>query len=207
MTTNNLLFQPIQKLISSLDCSTISSERKEVLQPLIEFLKKKKQEQSLVNLQFICTHNSRRSHLSQIWTQTIADYFNFPNIHCYSGGTEETALFSQIVETLKTNGFQITAISQGENPIYSIKYSENSVPIIGFSKTVHHSFNPSSDFVAIMTCSQADKECPIIKGAVTRIPIPFEDPKLFDNTPQQAEKYLERSMQIATEMYYVFSEI
>ncbi len=207
MTETTPLFEPIKNFISSLDCSTISSERKEILQPFIKFLKKKKQELSIVNIQFICTHNSRRSHLAQIWTQTIADYFHFPNIHCYSGGTEETALFPQIVETLKMNGFQITPISQGKNPIYNIKYGANTTPIIGFSKTVHHCFNPSSDFVAIMTCSQADEECPIIKGATIRIPIPFEDPKLFDNTPQQQEKYLERSKQIATEMYYVFSEV
>ncbi len=207
MTTTTPLFEPIKTFISSLDCSTISSERKEILRPFIEFLKKKKQEQATVNLQFICTHNSRRSHLSQIWAQTMADYFDFPNIHCYSGGTEETALFHQIVTTLIDTGFQITPISQGKNPIYSIKYGENATPIIGFSKTVHHGFNPSSDFVAIMTCSQADKECPTIKGATIRMPIPFDDPKSFDNTPQQQEKYLERSKQIATEMYYVFSEV
>ncbi len=43
-----------------------------------------------------------------------------------------------------------------------------------------------------------------IAGAEKRIPITFEDPKAFDNTPQQAEKYEERSLQIATEMFYVF---
>ncbi len=203
---NNNFFNSLKKLISSLDCSTISKERKEILHPFIQLLKEKKEQQSIINLQFICTHNSRRSHLSQIWAQTIADYFNFPTIHCYSGGTEQTALFPQIVETLKSNGFQINAISEGKNPIYCIKYGENATPIIGFSKTVQHNFNPATNFIAIMTCSQADKECPIINGAEARISIPFEDPKLFDNTPQQQEKYLERSIQIATEMYYVFSK-
>jgi len=58
-----------------------------------------------------------------------------------------------------------------------------------------------------MTCSQADEGCPFVPGAAVRIPITFEDPKAFDNTPLQAAKYAQRSMQIATEMFYVFSKI
>ena len=58
-----------------------------------------------------------------------------------------------------------------------------------------------------MTCSNADVGCPFIQGAEKRIPITFEDPKAFDNTPLQKEKYHERSIQIATELCYVFSQI
>ena len=91
--------------------------------------------------------------------------------------------------------------------MYSIKFAENEAPIIGFSKTLDSPFNPASEFAAIMTCSQADGGCPFIAGAEKRISITFEDPKMFDNTPQQAEKYNERSVQIATELFYVFSQI
>ena len=58
-----------------------------------------------------------------------------------------------------------------------------------------------------MTCDSANEACPIVFGASIRIPIMFLDPKAFDNTPQQAEKYQERSLQIATELKYVFSKI
>lgn len=58
-----------------------------------------------------------------------------------------------------------------------------------------------------MTCSEADGGCPFIAGAERRIALTYEDPKAFDNTPQQAEKYWERSVQIATELYYVFAQI
>ena len=98
-------------------------------------------------------------------------------------------------------------ISEGNNPIFSIKYAENESPVVGFSKKFDNPFNPQSEFAAIMTCSQADNDCPFIPGAEKRIPIPFEDPKLFDNTPQQNEKYKERSLQIASELFYVFSQI
>jgi arsenate reductase len=116
-------------------------------------------------------------------------------------------MFPMVAETLAKQGFQIKKIADGTNPVYTVKYAENEHPIIGFSKTYNDHFNPQSEFVAIMTCSQADGGCPFIAGAEKRIPITFEDPKAFDNTPQQAEKYEERSLQIATEMFYVFSQI
>jgi arsenate reductase len=137
----------------------------------------------------------------------MANYFNIKNVFCYSGGTKSTALFPMVAETLQNSGFQINTISKNDNPVYSIKYADNEHPIIGFSKKLDDDFNPKSEFAAIMTCSQADGGCPFIAGAEKRIPITFEDPKAFDNTPQQAEKYNERSLQIATELFYVFSQI
>jgi len=137
----------------------------------------------------------------------MACYFKVKNVFCYSGGTEATALFPMVAETLQNAGFVIQKLSKNQNPVYSIKYSVNEHPIIGFSKKFDHQFNPESRFAAIMTCSQADEGCPFIAGAEERIPITFEDPKVFDNTAQQAAKYNERSLQIATELFYVFSQI
>ena len=206
-TTKPTLFLEIENSIKELDPQTISNERKEVLQPLTDFIQSKVSENQVIRLNFICTHNSRRSHLSQVWAQTMANYFNIKNVFCYSGGTEATTLFPMVAETLQNSGFQIKTISNNDNTVYSIKYADNEHPIIGFSKKLDDDFNPKSEFAAIMTCSQADGGCPFIAGAEKRIPITFEDPKVFDNTPQQAEKYKERSLQIATEMFYVFSQI
>jgi arsenate reductase len=205
--TKSILFTEIEKIIANFDFQTITAERKIVLQPLIDFIQNKVTKQQEVRLNLICTHNSRRSHLSQVWTQTAAAHFNIKNVFCYSGGTEATALFPMAAKTLEQSGFKIKTIAAGNNPIYAIKYGENEHPIIGFSKTYDDNFNPQSEFAAILTCSQADGGCPFIAGAETRIPITFEDPKAFDNTPLQAEKYQERSLQIATEMFYVFSQI
>jgi arsenate reductase len=201
------LFLEIENLIKRLEPEIISDERKAILKPLTDFIQSKVSSHQEIRINFICTHNSRRSHLSQVWAQTMAHYFNIKNVFCYSGGTEATALFPMAKETLKNTGFQIKTLSEGENPVYSIKYAENEHPIIGFSKKLEDDFNPKSEFAAIMTCSQADGACPFISGAEKRIPITFEDPKAFDATPQQAEKYTERSLQIATELYYVFSQI
>ena len=204
---SNKLFPEINMFISELNTDSISEKRKDVLQPLINYIQEKVDSKNSIRINFICTHNSRRSHLSQIWAQTMAAYFNLENVTCYSGGTEVTALFPKITETLTNSGFKINAISEEKNPVYSIKYSANEHPIIGFSKKLTDDFNPTSNFAAIMTCSQADGGCPFITGAEKRIPITFEDPKIFDKTPLQTQKYQERSEQIATELYYIFSQI
>ena len=201
------MFPKIKSTIDQVSFETISEERKQVLAPLIQFIQSKVNSELTIRLNFICTHNSRRSHLSQVWAQTAASYHNIENVFCYSGGTEATALFPKVAETLVNTGFEVKIISEGDNPIYAIKYNTNDHPVIGFSKSYEDDFNPQSEFAAILTCSQADGGCPFIAGAEKRIPITFDDPKAFDNTPLQTEKYQERSIQIATEFLYVFSQI
>ena len=201
------MFAKLENTIKALREQPIAADRKELLQPLIDYIQNKVNAQQKVRLNLICTHNSRRSHLAQIWSQTAAAFFNIKNVFCYSGGTEATALYPMVAQTLAKQGFTILPLSEGTNPVYAIKYSGNEPPIIAFSKKYDDLFNPESEFAAIMTCSQADGACPFIAGAEIRIPITFNDPKAFDASPQQAEKYLESSIHIAAEMFYVFSQI
>lgn len=205
--TKTTLFSQVEKVVQKLQPETIATDRKDLLDELAAFIQEKVNNQQEIRLNFICTHNSRRSHLSQVWAQTLASYFSIKSVFCYSGGTEATALFPMAAETLKNTGFNVNILGDGENPVYAIKYAENEHPVIGFSKKYDDPFNPKSGFAAIMTCSEADGGCPFIAGAERRIALTYEDPKAFDNTPQQAEKYWERSVQIATELYYVFAQI
>ena len=201
------MYQKLSNCIEKVTLTTISQERKEVLQSLIDYIQQKVDSKQKINLNFICTHNSRRSHLSQIWAQTMAFYYDISTVNCYSGGTEATALFPKVVESLEKQGFEIQKLSKEDNPVYAVKFSENSHSIICFSKIFDDTFNPKSNFAAIMTCSSADEGCPFIAGAEKRLPIRYEDPKQFDGTSQMDEKYLERSEEIASEMAYVFSRI
>jgi arsenate reductase len=206
-TSDAGLFAQLDNLIRGLDTGSIPASRREILQPLVEFIRGKNALGEEVRLNFICTHNSRRSHLSQAWAQAMACFYGLKNVSCYSGGTEATALFAKVAETLQGQGFEIRKLSENANPVYTIKYAENQPPVIGFSKLMEDGFNPKSHFAAVMTCDAANEACPFVPGAEIRIPVTFEDPKAFDGTPQQAEKYRERSLQIATEFKYVFSKI
>jgi arsenate reductase len=201
------MLEKLSKTIKSIAEISVSNERKEVLQPLIDFIQNKIDLNDEIRLNFICTHNSRRSHLSQIWAQTMAFYFKIKNVYCYSGGTEATAMFPKVADTLTNQGFEIQQLSNDKNPIYAVKFDANQHPIICFSKTFDDVFNPKSEFAAIMTCSSADEGCPFIAGAEKRLPICYNDPKAFDGTDLMNEKYAERSIEIASEMYYVFSQI
>jgi len=188
-----------------------SEDRKVALNSLVEFIHQNQIEGKTTNLIFICTHNSRRSHLSQVWAQVAAQYFKLDKVYCYSGGTEATALFPMTAKTLDNAGLEVKIISQLiegiTNPIYTLKYDDSLPAMIGFSKTYDHLFNPQQGFAAVMTCSHADENCPFIPTAAKRISLPFEDPKVSDGTPEQEVVYASRSQQIAREMFYVFSQV
>ncbi len=201
------MYPDLLKTVEIISNIPVSDERKEVVKPLIDYIQNKVTTNQEIRLNFICTHNSRRSHLSQIWAQTMAFQFKIDKVFCYSGGTEATAMFPKVAETLVNQGFQIQKLSQDNNPVYAVKLDKNQAPIICFSKTYSDDFNPKSNFGAIMTCNNADEGCPMVFGAEARFPIKYNDPKAFDGTDLMNEKYAERSLEIASEMYFVFSQI
>ena len=194
----------ITSIIQSFSTENISAERKEILEPLADYIRKRQLKGEIIRLNFICTHNSRRSHLSQIWAQTIAHHFGVKNILCYSGGTESTAMFLKITETLSRQGFNILKLSETSNPVYAVKYAQNEHPIICFSKEYNHGFNPSVNYAAIVTCNSADAACPIVFGAEARFSVNYDDPKAFDGKDEMDAKYAECSLQIGEELLYVF---
>lgn len=189
--------------------SLIPSARKSMLNQLSEYVTHKFQHQETPQLIIICTHNSRRSHLGQIWLAVGADYYHLPPIATFSGGTEATAFNIRAVYAMKKLGFDINTKTQKTptNPIYEVNWLNEEIPYSAFSKKYDQSPNPSDNFGAIMVCTSADNGCPIVAGADFRLALPFEDPKAFDETPLEGAKYLERSRQIGREMLYVLSQV
>jgi arsenate reductase len=185
----------------------IPEERKAIIQQLTEFVAKKSNEGEKILLNFICTHNSRRSHISQVWAQTAAYYYAVKNVETFSGGTEATAFNLRAVAAMKEAGFEIATTKDGANPVYEVKYASEATPLTIFSKRYDDSFNPKKDFAAVMTCSHADENCPVVIGASTRIALTYNDPKDFDGTPQEAAKYAERVREIGREILYAFSQV
>jgi arsenate reductase len=203
------LYAPVTKNIESYtkEFDKIPEDRKKALKKLALFVESKVKAGEKAELVFICTHNSRRSHISQIWAQTAAAYYGVSNVAAYSGGTEATAFNPRAVKAMEEAGFKITKTSEGTNPVYEVRFADDASPIKAFSKKYDGEGNPKSSFGAIMTCSQADQNCPVVAGATVRIAIPYEDPKASDGTPEEAAKYKERVQQIGREILYAFSLI
>lgn len=202
---NTSLKQYCDALVAQFD--EISPERKALLEKLSTYIQQGIDGAKSVQLVYICTHNSRRSHFGQIWAQTAAAYYQIANIQTYSGGTEATAFHPNAIAAVRRAGFNVEKTDESKNPRYRVFYSEDQAPIICFSKTYDDAANPKTEFAAIMTCSDAEENCPFIPGVDLRIGTTYNDPKAFDGKPEQDEKYSERCRQIALECLYVFSKI
>jgi len=202
---NDKLQQYVEQLTE--EYNQIPEYRKELLHKLASYISTQKNKHKKAELIFICTHNSRRSHLSQLWAQAAAYYYGIANVHTYSGGTEATAFNPNAVKAMQKAGFQINSSDSSTNPHYTVSFANEAHELIAFSKTYDAATNPQKDFGAIMTCSEADQNCPFIPGASIRISLAYEDPKAFDGTAQEEEKYDERSYQIAREMFYALSVV
>lgn len=199
------LDEVIQSLIRSFDA--IPVERKAILKQLTDFVEGKIKRNETIALIFICTHNSRRSHISQIWAQAAAAYYGIENVITYSGGTEATAFNPRAVKAMAEAGFRIEATSEGLNPVYKVLFSDDGKEVTAFSKKYDTESNPQKGFAAIMTCSHADENCPVVLGMEKRISLPYDDPKDFDGTPHESEKYAVRVREIGTEILYAFSQV
>ncbi|MFM8316561.1 MAG: hypothetical protein ACKOA8_19950, partial [Deltaproteobacteria bacterium] len=146
----------------------------------------------------VCTGNSRRSMMGAAMGNASAALFELGELRFYSGGTAPSALNSRTIASLKEAGFEVeptgkqaTKGSKGEeNPIYWVKWGKGQqFQMEEYSKQYGDPQNPQKDFIALMVCDQASKNCPVVKGAKYRFAIPFEDPKAFDGTSQEKAMY------------------
>lgn len=181
------------------------ADRLRMLEAIRVYVQTKLDKGEEVRLHFICTHNSRRSQLAQVWGQVAASYYGVP-VTCYSGGVEVTSCNERTIASLRRSGFLIRHTGD-VNPVYYIQYSEDAPPIACFSKKYNDSSNPAEGFAAIMTCDHADEHCPYIPGADARFSLRYEDPKAYDDQPEEAVRYDLCSQQISGELFYLFSQL
>ncbi len=185
---------------------SMTQERNVLLNDIADFMVKELEDRDKLNLNFICTHNSRRSQMSQVWAFYAAEYFGLP-INAFSGGTETTAFHRNTVKTLQEVGFDFSVENfSHQNPKYAIGFKGSGKTILGYSKKYDDVAN-AFPYVAITTCGHADENCPFIPDALKRFHLPFEDPKASDNTPLQKEKYLEANQKIAAAIFTIFQEV
>jgi len=134
-----------------------------------------------------------------------AAYYGINKIETYSGGTEATALNPRVIAALRRVGFEISS-SGGSNAHYFITYAKDLPPLECWSKAYDDPANPNREFAAVLTCSEADENCPFIPGAHLRLPLPYDDPKVADDGPAEATCYDERTRQIGREMFFAVKE-
>jgi hypothetical protein len=201
--------EPLKPFIERVANSTaaLPDERKQKLAELADYIVKRIGNGEKAKLVFICTHNSRRSQFAQVLCETAAAYYQVPVLEAFSGGTEVTACNVRTVRALRRVGYSVVASTTNENPLYLVQYSESKPPICVHSKLYSADGNPGSEFAAVMCCADADENCPLVAGADVRFRIVYEDPKTADNTPQESQRYDERCVQIAREMFFLMSEV
>ncbi len=208
-TKDGKIYPEIQSYLAGriAEFDEISAERKDVLNKLAAYIQSQVAEKRPAKLTFLCTHNSRRSHLSQIWAAVAAEHYGIPNVETYSGGTEATAFHPRAIAALERTGLKIETMQDGKNPRYAVRFHDTDHPLVCFSKVYRDAPNPTENFCAVMTCTQADKGCPVVAGCSLRVALPYDDPKIADGTPDETKLYDARSCQICREMLYVFSQV
>lgn len=186
---------------------SIPAARRQLLERIAAYVKTKLEAGLPANLVYICTHNSRRSHFGQVWAKVASEYYGLKTVHTFSGGTEATAFNGHAIRALERIGFRVSPPPDGQNNRYQVVYDAQKPALECFSKVYNAPENPQQGFAAIMTCSDAEENCPFIPGVELRIGTTYNDPKAFDNTPQQDAKYDERCRQIALETFYAMSKV
>lgn len=200
------LIEPLQEYVRRILENEQPSDREDRLQEGAQFIAERLSEGQNARLTFICTHNSRRSHLSHVWAEVAARFYGLDGVQSFSGGTEATACNPRTVQAFVRAGFSVEIPSGGEaNPRVKVHYLEDGQPIECFSKVYLEDGNPTQTYAAMMCCSDVDEKCPAVTGADVRIPLHYDDPKSADDTPLEEQRYDERCWQIACDMFRMMS--
>lgn len=203
------MYQQLKNIIANNESGGLSipEDRKELLRAcatsIVEQINAKDSSEIIV----ICTHNSRRSQLAELWIDIASEWYGLNDIHAYSGGSESTAFNHRMIDALMRTGVQCQIVEPGKNPVYNIQFSDNPTNKQYFSKEYTHPYNPKSEFIAILVCQSADEACPTVFGARHRYFIPYVDPKQADDTEQEAQTYDEKVLEIGIEMCYMIKAV
>ncbi len=200
----------ITELIQALENEEflIDEDRQNELRIIAEQIIKDLRAKNSLKVIVICTHNSRRSQLGELWIRVAADYHGIKNVESFSGGTEATNFNIRMIKALTRVGFVIDMANSSTNPNYLINWmirpKEN--PLM-YSKKYTHSANPQNNFMAIIVCDQADQNCPNVLGASTRYFLPYQDPKKYDDTFEEELQYDLKVREIGREILFMFKEV
>ena len=141
---------------------------------------------------FMCTHNSRRSQLSEVWANILSNRLNL-KLSFFSAGTEKTKVYKEVIETLCRVGVDI-------NKEGKLNLTSNTINI--YSKTLDEI--KEDKFIGIMNCSDAEKHCPLDPRSKKNIKLFYDDPKKYDRTTKESDEYDRTCRLIASELNAIF---
>jgi len=144
---------------------------------------------------FICTHNSRRSQLCEVWGSILSKRFNL-DLFFYSAGTKKTEVYTEVIKSLQRAGLEIDM--EGK-----IKLMHNQIEL--HSKTLDEI--KEDEFIAMMTCSDAEKNCPVDQRSKKNIILFYDDPKKYDRTIHESNEYDKTCRLIASELNAIFKTL
>ncbi len=197
MMANTKVEHLVDRLLA--ETTRISEERRSLLDDIASKMAMEYIENGSLDVLFICTHNSRRSQLAELWLAIGAKHFGLPGLRVWSGGTDVTSFNYRMVFALQHRGFELYRSKEGDNPHYRTRDLNEKM---FFSKRYDDEFNPGKNFMAITVCDDADEGCPMVHGAVARFHLPYVDPKAADDTDKEIEVYIEKVDEIGREILY-----
>jgi hypothetical protein len=191
----------------------IDEIHREAGEKLVDWIAKGFEPGQPLHVTVICTGNSRRSIVGATMGNIAAAYYGMPEIRFHSGGTAPTAFNPRTIATLKEIGVEVEPAGRealrGEpktaNPTYIVRWGLD-MEAEEFSKTYFDAGNPQQGFAALLVCGEADAACPVVRGASLRISTPYLDPKIYDDSAFQAQKYAERRDDIGRFMLCVMMQ-
>ena len=187
----------IKKYISKIEKFKPNNKSKKRLHNIIDGINSLTQKRKL-NLVFICNHNSRRSQFAQFWGEILAIHYN-KRINIYSAGIIKTKVYFQVIESIKRIGFSVSK----KKSSYQINYNNQTIKLS--SKLLKEIKN--INFISIMTCSDTDASCPINLRSSLNLKLYFQDPKIYDGTFNEEQKYDAICLKIASELNYIFKNL
>ncbi len=113
----------------------------------------------------------------------------------YSAGSKKTDVNQNVMSCLSDIGIKVK-----DNKILF-----EDLIISLYSKTLDEI--SAKKFIAIMTCSDAEKSCPSDPRSIKNIKMIYGDPKIFDNTNREREEYSKTSKLIAKEINYIIKKL
>ena len=113
-----------------------------------------------------------------------------------SAGAVRTKVHKQIYKSFERVGVKVD-----ENSSINIE----TMTISPFSKTLTEV--KEKEFMSIMTCAESEKSCPVDPRSLINLQLFYDDPKRYDNTPEEAEEYDKTSFMIASQINFILKNI